>query len=53
MRGVRGGLRLEVFACFVHRFNIIIGTRGARDVLTTEREFNAFKGFEVVVSVSG
>lgn len=31
----------------------MVGTPGAKDVLTTDREFKAFKGFEVLVKVGG
>ncbi len=31
------------------RFHLCVGTPGAKDVLTTEREFQAFKGYEVHV----
>ena len=34
------------------RHELEVSTRGAPDVLTTEREFLAFKGFDVVVSFS-
>jgi ribosome maturation factor RimP len=36
---------------WVGRHTLIVGTPGVKDVLTTEREFKAFKGFEVHVKV--
>jgi len=33
----------------LQRFHLCVGTPGAKDVLTTEREFQAFRGFEVHV----
>lgn len=37
----------------LQRFHLCVGTPGAKDVLTTEREFQAFRGYEVHVLVSG
>lgn len=36
----------------LQRFHLCVGTPGAKDVLTTEREFQAFRGYEVQVSVT-
>lgn len=33
----------------LQRFHLCVGTPGAKDILTTEREFQAFRGFEVNV----
>jgi ribosome maturation factor RimP len=35
----------------LQRFHLCVGTPGAKDVLTTEREFQAFRGYEVHVVV--
>ncbi len=35
----------------LQRFHLSVGTPGAKDVLTTEREFQAFRGYEVHVVV--
>lgn len=31
------------------RHELVVATPGAKDVLTTDRQFKAFKGFEIVV----
>lgn len=36
----------------LQRFHLCVGTPGAKDILTTEREFQAFRGYEVHVLVS-
>lgn len=31
------------------RHELIVATPGAKDILTTDKEFKAFKGFDVIV----
>ncbi|CAM9714110.1 unnamed protein product [Chrysoparadoxa australica] len=35
------------------RHELVIATPGSKDILTTDREFKAFKGFEVIVQTGG
>ncbi|CAM9191559.1 unnamed protein product [Phaeothamnion confervicola] len=54
IRAVNAGLEeREPELWVLNRHELIIATPGAKDILTTEREFTAFKGFDVVVKTGG
>lgn len=49
-RGINSALEEREEELFVlGRHELIVATPGAKDILTTDKEFKAFKGFEVIV----
>lgn len=49
-RGVNSALEEREEELFVlGRHELVVATPGAKDVLTTDRQFKAYKGFEVIV----
>lgn len=49
-RGVNEALDKREQDLFVlGRHELIVATPGAKDILTTDKEFKAFKGFDVIV----
>lgn len=50
LRGINSALEEREEELFVlGRHELIVATPGAKDILTTDKEFKAFKGFEVIV----
>lgn len=49
-RGVNSALEEREEELFVlGRHELVVATPGAKDVLTTDRQFKAYKGFEIIV----
>lgn len=49
-RGVNAALEAREEELFVlGRHELVVATPGAKDVLTTDKQFTAYKGFEVIV----
>ncbi|CAM9229663.1 unnamed protein product [Discosporangium mesarthrocarpum] len=54
IKAVNAALEAQEDELFVlGRHELIIATPGAKDILTTDREFKAFKGFDIIVTTGG
>ncbi|CAM9783625.1 unnamed protein product, partial [Laminaria digitata] len=54
IKGINSALEEREEELFVlGRHELIVATPGAKDILTTDKEFKAFKGFEVIVKTGG
>eukprot|EP00903_Cladosiphon_okamuranus_P014435 g13394.t1 len=54
IKGVNSALEEREEELFVlGRHELVVATPGAKDVLTTDRQFKAYKGFEIIVKAGG
>ncbi|CAB1119056.1 unnamed protein product [Ectocarpus sp. CCAP 1310/34] len=54
IKGVNAALEAREEELFVlGRHELVVATPGAKDVLTTDKQFKAYKGFEVIVKAGG
>ncbi|CAM9262649.1 unnamed protein product [Ectocarpus fasciculatus] len=54
IKGVNAALEAREDELFVlGRHELVVATPGAKDVLTTDKQFKAYKGFEVIVKAGG
>ncbi|CAN0310431.1 unnamed protein product [Pylaiella littoralis] len=54
IKGVNAALEEREEELFVlGRHELVVATPGAKDILTTDRQFKAYKGFEIIVKAGG